>query len=82
MLSGQVPVSYDIGALVNANVNVRPFYPHDDIVSAIPQHHHVPLDSQLSPAHILLLAQEVPDTFDRTPQSLVSDYSYLNTLFD
>ena len=24
MLSGQVPVSYDIGALVNANVNVLP----------------------------------------------------------
>ena len=35
MLSDQVPVSYDIGAFVNTNVNVRPSFPHDDIVSAM-----------------------------------------------
>ena len=32
MLSGHAPVSYDIGAFVNTNVNVRPSFPHDDIV--------------------------------------------------
>lgn len=35
MLSDQVLVSYDIGALVNVNVNVCPSFTHDDIVSAM-----------------------------------------------
>ena len=42
MLRGQVPVSYDIGAFVNVNVNVRPSFPHDDIVSAMTEQAIVP----------------------------------------